>query len=96
MPELSLTVPPLKKIIQFQERICFFSQQHKQQPLHQVSDGETSNLVWKRMLEIFLKVPLLKKLEFQNQKKTMKFVQKENFEQKAKPMIENLQDELYQ
>ena len=48
------------------------------------------------MLEIFLKVPLLKKLEFQNQKKTMKFVQKENFEQKAKPMIENLQDELYQ
>ena len=25
MPELSLTVPPLKKMIQFEERICFFS-----------------------------------------------------------------------
>ena len=48
------------------------------------------------MLELFLKVPLLKKLEFQNQNKTMKFVRKESFEQKAKPMIENLQDELYQ
>ena len=59
-----------------------------------MSDGETSNLIWKRMLELFLKVSLLKKLEFQNQKKTMKSVQKENFEPKAKPMIENLQDEL--
>ena len=46
------------------------------------------------MLELFLKVSLLKKLEFQNQKKTMKSVQKENFEPKTKPMIENLQDEL--
>ena len=46
------------------------------------------------MLELFLKVSLLKKLEFQNQKKTMKSVRKENFESKAKPMIENLQDEL--
>ena len=26
----------------------------------------------------------------------MKFVQKENFEPKIKPMIENLQDQLYQ
>ena len=32
-------------------------------------DGETTNLVLKRMLELFLKVPPLKKLEFQNQKK---------------------------
>ena len=29
-------------------------------------------------------------------KNTMKFVQKETFEPKIKPMIENLQDELYQ
>ena len=48
------------------------------------------------MLELFLKVPPLKKLEFQNQKKTIKFVQKENFKPKIKPMIENLQNELYQ
>ena len=38
-------------------------------------DGETTNLVLKRMLEVFLKVLPLKKLEFQNQKKTLTFVQ---------------------
>ena len=61
-------------------------------------DGETANLVLKRMLELFLKVPPLKKiLEFQNQKKkTMKLVQKENFKPKIKAMIENLQNELDQ
>ena len=64
--------------------------------------GKTPNLVLNRMLELFLKVPPLKKtLEFQNQKKTIKFVQKETFEPKienlkTKPMIENLQNELYQ
>ena len=59
-------------------------------------DRETANLALKRMLERFRKNPSLKKLEFQNQKKNMKFVQKENFEPKIKPMIENLQDYLYQ
>ena len=55
-------------------------------------DWETANLVFKRMLEFFIKFSLLKKLEFQNQKKkkAMTFVQKENFEPKIKPMIENL------
>ena len=63
-----------------------------------MSGGETPNLVLKRMLELFLKVPPLKKiLEFQNQKKkTMKLVQKENFKPKIKAMIENLQNELDQ
>ena len=32
-------------------------------------DRETANLLLKRMLELSLKVPPLKKLEFQNQKK---------------------------
>ena len=42
-----------------------------------MSGGKTPNLVLKRMLELLLKVPPLKKiLEFQNQKKAMKFVQK--------------------
>ena len=60
-------------------------------------DGETANIILKRMLELFLKAPRLKKLEFQNQKKkAMTFVQKENFESKIKPMIKNLRDELYQ
>ena len=62
-----------------------------------MSGGETQNLVLKSMQEFFLKVPLLKKiLEFQNQKKAMKFVQKENFKPKMKPMIEILQNKLYQ
>ena len=59
-------------------------------------NSTTKDLVLKRMLAILLKVPPLKKLEFQNQKKTIKFVQKENFKPKIKPMIENLQNELYQ
>ena len=59
-------------------------------------DGETANLVLKRMLELFLTVPPLKKLEFHNQENTIKFVQKESFEVKIKPMNENLRDELYQ
>ena len=62
-----------------------------------MTHGNTSNIVLKRMLESFLKVPPLKKiLEFQNQKKTMKFVQKETFKPNIKLMIENLQNELYQ
>ena len=41
--------------------------------------GETPNLVLKRMLELCRKVPPSKKiLEFQNEKKAMKFVQKQN------------------
>ena len=65
-----------------------------------MSGGETPNLVLKTILELFLKVPPLNKiLEFQKQKKkkkTMKFVQKENWESKVKPINENLQNELYQ
>ena len=46
------------------------------------------------MLGHFLKIPPLKKiLEFQGWKKTMK---KENVKSEIKPIIENLQDELYQ
>ena len=70
---------------------------HKKQPLQQVSGGEISNIVLKRMLERFKNVsPLKKILDFQNQKKAMKFVQKETFQPKIKPMIRNLLNELYQ
>ena len=56
-----------------------------------MSDGETANLLFQRMTELFMKVPPLKKLEFQPpQKRTMRFVQKENFAPKIKPVIENL------
>ena len=63
-----------------------------------MSGGEIPNLVLKRILELFLKVPPLKKiLEVQNQKKmTMNFVRKKNLEPKIKPMIENLQNVLDQ
>ena len=46
-------------------------------------DGETANLVLKRMLELFLKVPPLKKLEFQNPKKDYEIYTKKNFELKS-------------
>ena len=52
-----LKTPPLKKLFQFQERICFFKKQHKKQPLQQMSGGGKPDLVLKRMLELFLKVP---------------------------------------
>ena len=45
-------------------------------------DGETANLVLKRMLELFLKVPPLKKLEFQNQKKNYDICTKRKFRTK--------------
>ena len=76
-----LTVPPLKRILQFQENICLFFLK-KQQPLQQVPDGETANLVLKRMLELFLKVLPLKKLEIQNQKKDYKICIKRKFQTK--------------
>ena len=58
-----------------------------------MSGGETPNLVLKTILELFLKVPPLNEiLEFQKQKKkqkkTMKFVQKENWESKIKSINE--------
>ena len=44
-----------------------------------MSDEETTNLVLKGMLELFLKVPLLKKLEFQNQKEDYEICRKRKF-----------------
>ena len=45
-------------------------------------DGETANLVLKRMLELFLKVPLLKQLELQNPKKDYEICTKRKFRTK--------------
>ena len=51
-------------------KTSFFIKNTRKQPLQQVPGGETPNLFLKRMLELFLKVPSLKKiLEFQNQEK---------------------------
>ena len=56
--------PPLKKILQFQDRSCFFLNQKPQQTiiLQQVAVGKKANLFLKRMLEPFLKIPRLKKI----------------------------------
>ena len=63
--------------------MCFFIKNKKKQPLQQVSGGETPNLVLKRMLELFLKVPPLKKiLEVQNQKKDYEICTKGKFRTK--------------
>ena len=62
MLEIFLKVQPLKKRLQFEERICFFfKKQTKKKLLQQVSGVEIANLALKRMLELFLKVPLSKK-----------------------------------
>ena len=57
-----LKIPPLKKILQFQDRICFFIKNRKTTTLQQVTGGELINLVLKRMLELFLNLPPLKKI----------------------------------
>ena len=47
------------------------------------------------MLGYFLKIPPLKKV-LEKKKKATKFLQKTKFQTIIKPMIQNLQDELYQ
>ena len=74
--------------------------------LQQVTDGNTPNLVLKRMLRYFLKMPPSRKscnfktkIRLQNlyKKETSNFkLQTRNFKLEIKPVIENLQDKLYQ
>ena len=65
--------------------------------LQQVTGGNTPNLVLKRMLRYFLNIPQLKKIyNFKNEIRLQNLYKKENFKPEIKPMIENLQDELYQ
>ena len=52
-----------------------------------MAGGKEPNLVLERMPEVFLKVPPLKKI--------LENFEKENFEPKTKPMIQNLQNKLY-
>ena len=97
MLEFFLTVSPLKKILQFQERICFF--------FLKAQNTTSSASVWwgnnkssfKENAITFSKSSITQEIRISKPKtKTMKFVQKENFEPKIKLMIENLQDKLYQ
>ena len=64
-----------------------------------MTGDETPNVVLKRMLELPpKKIPPLKKiLKFLRLiKRLQNLSKKENFKPEIKPMIENLQDELYQ
>ena len=63
-----LKTPPLKKILQFQDRIRFFLLKNKKTTtLQQVTGGKIPNLILKRMIKLFPAIPPLKKiLEFQN------------------------------
>ena len=74
------------------QRLCFFKKffllKHKKQPLQQVAGGKEPSLVLKRMPEAFLKVPRLKKI--------LENFEKKKFEPKTKAMIQNLQNKLYQ
>ena len=66
--------------------------------LKHMTGGNTPNLVLRGMLGHFLKIqPLKKILEFQDWKKRLRSsYRKWNFKPEIKPMIEDLQDELYQ
>ena len=58
-----LKIPPLKRILQFKDRSCFFIKNTKKTTtLQQMTGGKTPNLVLKKIVELFLKIPPLKKI----------------------------------
>ena len=57
-----------------------------------MTSGKTSNLVLKRMLQLFLKIPPIKKILRLKED----LYQKENLKSQVKPVLEDLKDELYQ
>ena len=62
-----------------------------------MTGGNTPIFVLKRMLGRFLKISSLMKILISRLKEDYETsIKKENFKPKIKPMIENLQDELYQ
>ena len=83
-------VSPLFVLFNYKEFVFLLK---KTTNLQQVTDRNTPNLVLKRMLGHFLKIPQLKKIfEFSICKKDFKI----NLRPKIKLMIENFQTEFYQ
>ena len=86
------------------QNLLYLLKTRKIPTLQQVTGGRIPNLVLKRMLELFLKVPPLKKIleqyrirKYQNTEgRLQNLYEKENSKPEIKPMIENLQDGLYQ
>ena len=82
MLELFLTVPPLKKILQFQERIClFFLKTQKTTSSASVWYGNRKSS-FKENARTFSESPTTQEIRILKPKKRLKFVQKENFNQK--------------
>ena len=97
MLELFLTVPPFKKILQFQERICLFFLKLQKATSSASAWWGNSKSSFKENARAFSKSSPTQEIRISKPKKRLwKFVQKENFEPKIKPMIENLRVELYQ
>ena len=79
------------------QNLLFFIKNTKNNHSSASEGGDIPNLVLKKMLEFFLKIPSLKKiLKFWDWKKTAKLIQKRKLQTWIKPMIENLKDELFQ
>ena len=83
MLELFLKVPPLKKILQFQERICFFFLKTRKATSSASVWCGHSKSSFKENVELFLKVPPLNKLEFSNQKKDWNLYEKKISDQNS-------------
>ena len=93
-----LKILPLKKISQFQDRICFFFIKNTNNNHSSASDWwETLNSVLKRMLEAFLRIQPFKKIsKFLYWKKAAKLIQKRKFQSRNQTNDSNLQDKVYQ
>ena len=83
MLELFLKVPPLKKILQFQERICFFFLKTRKATSSASAWCGHNKSSFKENVELFLKVPPLNKLEFSNQKKDWNLYEKKISDQNS-------------
>ena len=92
MLELFLTVLPLNKILQFQERICFFFLKTQKNNLFSIWLMGKSKSSFKENARTFSKSSTTQ--EFQNPKNRLWNLYK--IKPKIKPMIEKLRDELYQ
>ena len=97
MLERFLTVPPLKQILQLQEKICLFFLKSQKATSSASAWWGNSKSSFKENARAFSKSSRTQEIRISKAKKRLwKFVQKENFEPKIKLMIENLRDELYQ
>ena len=78
---------------ELQKTFLFLLKTQNTTTLQQVTGGKALNLVFKKMLELFLKLQENIKISILKRRLEM-YIKKENFKTEIKPMIENLQDKL--